>query len=103
VRAANATADANPECLRVSVDTKASVALGDYSRRGKARGLEAARALDHDLATKAKLAPVGILEVASGELDLALAGSRKTSDLLADRLEAWWERRGPGCVKKARA
>ena len=77
------------------MDTKASVVLGDYSREGKARGLEAVRALDHDLATKAKLVPVGILEVQSGALDLALATSAKTSDLLADTLEGWWERRGP--------
>lgn len=77
------------------MDTKASVILGDYSRQGKSRALEAVRALDHDLATKAKLVPVGILEVASGELDLALASSTKTSDLLADTLEGWWQRRGP--------
>ena len=102
VRAVNAAADADPECLRLSVDTKASVVLGDYSREGKARGLEAVRALDHDLATKAKLVPVGILEVASGQLELALASSHKTSDLLADTLEGWWQRRGPvlGHVKE---
>ena len=84
------------------MDTKASVVLGDYSREGKARGLEAVRALDHDLATKAKLVPVGILEVASGQLELALASSHKTSDLLADTLEGWWQRRGPvlGHVKE---
>ena len=34
VRSVNAAADADPACLRVSVDTKASVALGDYSRGG---------------------------------------------------------------------
>lgn len=91
----NAAADADPACLRLSVDTKASVVLGDYSRQGKARGLEAVRALDHDLATKNKLVPVGILEVASGQLALTLGSSAKTSDLLADSLEAWWQRRGP--------
>lgn len=95
MRALNAAADANPACLRLSVDTKAAVVLGDYSRAGKARGLEAIRALDHDLAIKQKLVPVGILEVESGELDLALASSAKTSDLLADTLEGWWTRRGP--------
>ena len=95
MRAVNAAADADPACLRLSVDTKASVVLGDYSREGKARGLEAVRALDHDLATKAKLVPVGLLEVASGELELALATSHKTSDLLVDTLEGWWQRRGP--------
>ena len=95
MRSVNAAADADPACLRLSVDTKASVVLGDYSREGKARGLAAVRALDHDLAAKAKLVPVGILEVASGQLDLTLGGSAKTSDLLADSLEGWWQRRGP--------
>ena len=96
MKAVNAAADADQHCLRLSVDTKANVALGDYSRGGRARGLEAVRALDHDLATKQKLVPVGILEVGSGELELALATSAKTSDLLADTLEGWWQRRGPG-------
>lgn len=94
MRSVNAQADADPQSLRVSVDTKASVILGDYSREGKTRGLEAVRALDHDLATKAKLVPVGILEVQSGQLDLTLGSSAKTSDLLADSLEGWWQRRG---------
>ena len=52
------------------------------------------QALDHDLATKEKLIPVGILEVASGQLDLSFGSSHKTSDLLADYLEGWWQRRG---------
>ena len=95
MRALNAAADADPESLRVSVDTKAGVGLGDSSREGKSRGLEAVRALDHDLATKKKRVPVGILEVQSGALDLALGSSAKTSDLLADPLEGWWQRRGP--------
>ena len=96
MRALNAAADADPGSLRLSVDTKASVVLGGYSREGKSRGLEAVRALDHDLvATKKKLVPVGILEVQSGQLELALGSSAKTSDLLVDTLEGWWQRRGP--------
>ena len=88
-------ADVNPKSLRLSLDTKANVALGEFSRRGRARGRQAVRALDHDLATKEKLVPVGILEVQSGQLDPTFATSHKTSDLLADCLEAWWRRRGP--------
>ncbi|WP_408606559.1 hypothetical protein [Methylomonas lenta] len=34
--------------MRISVDTKATVNLGEYSRGGKSRGLEAIKALDHD-------------------------------------------------------
>ena len=90
-----AAADADPKCLRLSLDTKASVALGEFSRRGRARGLAAVQALDHDLAIKKKLVPVGILEVESGQLDLTFGVSHKTSDLLADCLEGWWQRRRP--------
>ena len=52
------------------------------------------RALDHDLAIKQKLVPVGILEVRSGQSELAWPGSAKTSDLLAATLEGWRRRRG---------
>lgn len=93
MRERNAASDADPSCLRLSMDTKANVALGDFSRRGKARGKEAVRALDHDLAIKEKLAPVGILEVGSGLLDLQMGTSHKTSDLLVDSIETWWQRR----------
>lgn len=86
-------AEADPKCLRLSLDTKASVSLGEFSRRGRARGVAAVQALDHDLATKEKLIPVGILEIKSGRLDLSFGSSHKTSDLLADCLESWWQRR----------
>ena len=54
VQAVNEAADASPECLRISMDCKATVNLGDYSRGGRARGQEPVAALDHDLATKKK-------------------------------------------------
>ena len=37
--------------------------------------------------------PVGILEVQSGQLELTFGSSHKTSDLVADCLENWWQRR----------
>jgi hypothetical protein len=52
VQEVNAAADASPECLRISLDCKATVNLGDYSRGGQARGQKPVAALDHDLATK---------------------------------------------------
>lgn len=48
----NQAADASPECLRISLDCKATVTVGDYSRHGQARGPKPVAALDHDLATK---------------------------------------------------
>ena len=55
----NASADADPESLRISVDTKATVNVGDYSRGGKSRSLTAVSALDHDMHPKEKLIPGG--------------------------------------------
>lgn len=66
VRQINREADADPQTLRISVDTKAAVNLGEYSRGGKSRGREAVKALDHDLARKEKLIPGGLLEPMSG-------------------------------------
>jgi transposase len=52
VHEVNQEADASPECLRISLDCKATVDLGDYSREGQARGPKPVAALDHDLAIK---------------------------------------------------
>ena len=92
LRAVNQQADANPQSLRISVDTKATVAVGDYSREGKSRGREAVAALDHDMQAKTKLIPVGILNTQTAELSLTFGSSHKTSDLIADCVEAWWAR-----------
>ena len=95
MRAANAAADASGgRCPRLSMDTKATVVLGDYSRRGRARGLKPVAALDHDLARdKERLIPVGILEVKGGDLDLTFSTSpAKTADLMGDCFQSWWRR-----------
>ena len=91
----NIEADNDPYTLRISVDTKATVNLGEYSRRGKSRGIEAVKALDHDMASKEKLIPGGILEPVSGQSFLFFGESHKTSDFMADGLESWWEQRKP--------
>ncbi len=41
----------------------------------------------------AVLAPAGILEVESGQLNLVFGTSRDTSDFVADCLELWWANR----------
>ena len=93
VRAMNARADVDPETLRISVDTKATVNVGDYSRGGKSRGRTAVAALDHDMYPKEKLVPGGILEPASGKSFLFFGSSCKTSDFMADGLLLWWKER----------
>jgi len=90
VHAVNKAADADPESLRISVDVKAKVAVGDFSRDGETRCTEAPKANDHDMGPEAKLVPVGILEVAEGRSTLVFGNSQETSDLIVDCLELWW-------------
>lgn len=78
--------------MRISLDTKATVAIGDYSRDGQSRGQEAVKALDHDMQTKTKLVPVGILNMETAQLSITFGSSYKPSDLIVDCLEQWWER-----------
>ena len=89
----NAESDARQNSLRISIDVKAILKLGELSRRGKARGKEAVKAQDKDMDVKEKLVPFGILEVVNGIFTLIFGTSRETSDFLADCLELWWEER----------
>jgi hypothetical protein len=69
------------------------VKIGQFSRRGVARGQQAPRAADHDMHPEAVLAPAGILEVDSHQLHVVFGTSRDTSDFVADCLELWWNHR----------
>lgn len=89
----NALADEDPQALRISVDTKATVNIGEYSRYGRSRGLEPVKAWDHDMRSKEKLIPGGILEPVSGRAFLFFTNSYKTSDFMADGLMLWWQER----------
>jgi len=79
--------------LRISIDTKANVKIGNFSRQGKSRQAEAA--LDHDYTPVAIVVPFGILEVESRRLTLIFGTSYETSDSLADGLALWWETNKP--------
>ena len=81
-------ADADPHTLRLSVDCKATVEVGDFSRDGAARAQQAPAALDHDMGAKEKVVPCGVLAPVSGALSIALVPSAKTSDLVAAVMEA---------------
>ena len=61
VFAANQAADENPKALRLSIDSKAKVKIGNLSREGKDRRLEPLQADDHDSEWLAVLVPFGIL------------------------------------------
>ena len=85
----NRAADATDEELRVSLDAKATVKIGPFSRRGKSRVPVAAA--DHDFQPAATVTPVGLLLPATDELFLSAVTSRVTSDCLVDCLAQWWE------------
>ncbi|MFG6095016.1 hypothetical protein SPB21_07190 [Leptothoe sp. ISB3NOV94-8A] len=88
---ANQGADADPNTLRISIDSKAKVKIGNLSRGGKARALEAQKADDHDDHWEAVLVPFGILDVGSDQLAIYFGQSAETSDFIVDCLEAWWD------------
>ena len=85
----NRAADAADDVLRISMDAKATVKLGPFSRRG--RGRVPVTAADHDFQPVGTVTPVGILLPALDELFLYAVTSRVTSDCPVDRLEQWWE------------
>ena len=76
---------------RLSMDCKATVKLGAFSRGGRTRGEH--RASDHDFGSLGKYIPCGIVDEDSGELFLSFGSSYKTSDFIVDTLESWWAQR----------
>jgi hypothetical protein len=92
----NAAADADPETMRVSMDAKATVAIGPFSRGGKSR--IPTEALDHDFQPEEKMTPVGILMPETNELFVYGVTSKVTSDCLVDRLAQWWDEVKSRCV-----
>src|SRR6267143_7042200 len=71
---------------RWSIDGKATVKIGEFSRGGRTRGDH--RASDHDRGGKEKYVPCGIVDEASAALHITFGSSYKTSDFLVDTIEA---------------
>jgi hypothetical protein len=72
----------------LSIDCKATVHIGDFSRGGLTRGDH--KACDHDLGCKEKYIPCGIVDEDTGQLGIIFGNSYKTSDFMVDALEARW-------------
>jgi hypothetical protein len=85
----NRAADASDDTLRLSLDAKASVKVGLFSRGG--RSWARVEALDHDFKADATLTPFGILLPRYGDLSLYFARSALTSDFIVDVLGMWWQ------------
>jgi transposase len=89
LKVVNPEADRAIDTLRISIDAKATVNLGPFSRRGKSR--TGAKAADHDFKPVATMTPFGIFVPEHDDLWLYMARSRVTSDFIVDRLEQWWQ------------
>jgi hypothetical protein len=87
----NQVADDNPQSLRISIDSKAKVKIGNLSRDGKARTLDPKQADDHDMAWQAVLVPFGILNTRTDQLAIYMGQSAETSDFIVDCLADWWQ------------
>ena len=75
--------------LRVSLDAKAAVKVGLFSRGGRSRLSVAA--WDHDFSPDVTLTPFGLLLPHSHDLWLYLTTSTVTSDFIVDTLHHWWQ------------
>jgi transposase len=85
VHRVNHEADEDEATLRISLDAKATVKIGPFSRGGFNR--QGDNACDHDFQPDATLTPFGILLPQSGASHLWFTESKVTADFMADRLE----------------
>jgi transposase len=92
VQSAHLRAANDSSILRISIDAKATVKLGPFSRGGRTRNETDAKAADHDMGGKS-VTPCGILEIGSNQLFIEFVSGPCTSDTFADQLNDWWELR----------
>lgn len=85
----NTQADQDPHSLRISLDTKTGVQIGEFDRGGKTRIPTAA--LDHDFKPETTLIPVGIFLPQYNEVFFGFVTTKVTADCLVDLLEYWWK------------
>ena len=85
----NQEADEDETMLRISLDAKAPLCIGLFSRGGLNRVV--VKALDHDFHSKTpKVTPFGIYLPQQGELFLYFTASKVTSDFIVDCLSDFW-------------
>jgi len=77
--------------LRLSIDTKDRVKIGEFSRSGSGR--VTVKAGDHDFGGD-YLTPFGILDLTHVHVELILTNSKVTADFMVDYIEAYWLKSG---------
>lgn len=85
----NQQADADPQTLRISIDAKVAVKVGEFDRGGTTRMPTVA--VDHDFDATATLTPYGIFLPEFNQLYLFFVSSKLTADCIVDMIEQWWE------------
>ncbi len=84
----NTAADNDETVLRISMDAKASVLVGPFSRGGKTRIM--VKALDHDFQPDEKLSLFGFLLPKYPQVSFYFSNSPVTSDFIVDCLREFW-------------
>jgi hypothetical protein len=74
--------------IRISIDTKANVNVGPFSRGGYSR--QSVKALDHDFHPDTVLKPFGVFLPAYNENYIYFSSSYVTADFMVDALEDLW-------------
>jgi hypothetical protein len=88
VHTANKIADESQGVVRLSMDTKANVNIGPFSRGGYSR--QAVKACDHDFHPDVVLKPFGIYLPALNENYFYFTDSNVTADFMVDALQDLW-------------
>lgn len=92
VQAIHQEAADDPQTLRLSLDSKATVLIGPFSRGGQSR--TGTTGVDHDFKPEGALTPFGLFCPETSASDLYFTDSKVSSDFMADCLEQWIEGRG---------
>src|SRR5659263_661164 len=74
--------------LRISIDAKATVLVGPFSRGGKS--WVTVRAADHDFQSGENLTPIGIFLPEYNDIKLYFSNSHITSDFIVDCMNDFW-------------
>ncbi len=75
------------QTLRLSLDTKAAVLIGPFSRGGRSR--TGAQGCDHDFKPEQTLTPFGIFHPQTSQASLYFTHSKVSSDFMVDCVEHW--------------
>src|SRR5262249_49712033 len=87
VQEVHGQAAADEHTLRLSLDSKAPVPIGPFSRGGQSR--TGTRGVDHDFKPDGVLTPFGLFQPQTSASALFFTDAKVTSDFMADCLEQW--------------